>query len=64
MDESLPERRSGRRAALLISLDEGATWGVAWRFAADWSDTSEGVFAFDGGRLATICTEHPLVIDV
>ena len=64
MDESLPERRNGRRAALLISLDEGATWGVAWRFAPDWSDVAEGVFPFDGGRLATICTEHPLVIDV
>ena len=64
MDESLPERREGRRAALHVSLDEGATWGVAWRFAADWSDLAEGVFAVDGGRLATICTEHPMVIDV
>lgn len=65
MDESLPERRAGRRAALLLSEDQGEHWHVVHRFAADWSDLAEGVAVLDGGAaVATICTNHPVVLHV
>ncbi|MEZ5966366.1 MAG: radical SAM protein [Planctomycetota bacterium] len=41
MDADLVARRKGRRAVLLGSDDDGATWSVVHRFAADWSDATE-----------------------
>lgn len=54
MDENLPEARTGRRAALLASEDDGRTWAVVHRFAADWSDDPSELIPLGGGRVWAI----------
>ena len=71
-DADLVERRAGRRAALLLSRDDGATWAVAHEFAADWSDAPEALLRVDRGpyapdspaRLLTLCSDAPTLFDV
>ncbi|MFO0983862.1 MAG: hypothetical protein U1E76_19405 [Planctomycetota bacterium] len=63
MDADLGEQRAGRRAVLLLSRDEGTSWSVVHRFAADWSDAPEGLVPLGGARLVTVCTEQALVLE-
>ncbi len=53
-DGDLLERRGGRRAALLLSLDQGATWQPAHLFEEDWSDAPEHVVVCEGPTIEAL----------
>jgi MoaA/NifB/PqqE/SkfB family radical SAM enzyme len=49
-DENLPAVRRDRRPTLLASRDDGRTWVVVHRFAADWSDEPDDLVRLGGAR--------------
>ena len=64
MDADLPDRRVGRRAAILVSADHGATWSVVHRFTADWSDPPEAILRLPGDepRILPVCSPSPEIV--
>ena len=53
-DENLPQQRTGRRPTLLASRDDGRSWAVVHRFAADWSDEPDDLVPLRGARVWAI----------
>jgi len=56
MDADLSRQRAGRCAVLLASHDDGATWSVVHRFAADWSDATEDIVLLPGAPTRFLST--------
>ena len=54
MDENLPTAHSDHRPTLLASRDDGRTWVVVHRFAADWSDEPDDLVPMGGTRVWAI----------
>jgi MoaA/NifB/PqqE/SkfB family radical SAM enzyme len=69
MDADLGERRAGRRAALLLSSDDGASWARVHEFCASWSDVPEGLAVLPtaegaAARLLTLWSEVPAILEL